>query len=286
MKIVKHILSFILMLCIIASVLIGIFANTLASKQYILAKLEEVDFYNGIESTIKNNIQNNIMQSGMDESVFENLFDSEKLRHDINNLIDVIYENSEIQIETDSIRTNLQNNINKYINEKNLRVTNQSELDILINTIVDIYQNTVVYSKSVITQISSTSSKVIDIIQQVQVYVYMVTAFLSVILILLNLKVKSDIARYLGIPLLASGIILVIMNVFINTQFNILSISVMGEVITNLLHNVVNQILNTIFYIGIAMIVIGILCLVIKVACVKDVKKSENPDKKQRKSKH
>ena len=288
-KIIKYILSFILMICIIASITIGIVANTVASKDYLLAKLEEIDFYNKTGEKIKDTFKNYILQSGMDETVFENIYSDEKLKQDINMLVDAIYENKELQIETESVKTKLTENIDNYLNQNNLKVNNRTEIDTFVNTIVNTYKNGIVFSASILEKVTPITTKVIGLIHHYQPIVYMATVLLAVILVLSNLKDKTEILKYLGISMLSSGIMLIIAKIFITAKINIDGITIINDMVSELIHNVANQILNNIFYFGIGISIVGLIAVIAKIVSIKDkeknVDKYENRDRR-RKSKH
>ena len=275
-KIIKYIISFILMLAIVASILMGIVENTIASKEYFLNKLEETSFYDNIEAEIKDSFLNYILQSGMNETVFENIFDKEKVRTDINNLVDAIYENTPIEVETDSVRTKLTENINKYIQENKLTVNNRSEIESFTNTIVSCYENGILISRPVIEKITPTTSKMVKMVKEYAPKVYIVTVILAIILIIINLKQKTEIAKYFGVTILSVGAILTIIKLYITSQINIESISIINKVLTDLIHNVSNYILNTILYIGIASIIIGFILIIINILCIKEKRESKH----------
>ena len=289
-KIIKYILSFILMICIICSIIIGIVANTVASKDYFIAKLEEIDFYSKTGEKINDTFKNYILQSGMDETVFENIYDEEKLKQDINMLVDVIYENKEIEIETESVKAKLTENIDNYLNQNNLKVSNRTEIDTFINTIVNTYKNGIIFSSSILEQIPPITTKVISIIHHFQPIVYMATVLLAIILILSNLKNKTDILKYIGISMFSSGIILSIIKIFITSKIKIDGITIINDVVSELIHNIANQILNNIFYFGIGISIVGLIAIIIKIVSIKDkeknVDKYKDRNKGRRKSKH
>ena len=283
-KILKYILSFILMIFLLLSTLMGIATKTITNKDYIFEKLEEVDFYNKTEEIIKEAFKDNILQSGMDETVLENIFEKQKLRKDIDNVVNCIYENRKIEIETDTIKAKLTENINKYVQEKQLAITNQDELNIFINTIAKIYGNSITYSTEALQQISPITAKVVGFVQKRQPLVLIITIILAIIVIFVNNNKKEDIAKYLGISLFSSGIIFVIAKMYINYKINVEYISIIDDAVTNLLQIIINQILNYILYIGITMTIIGIICIIIKIINIK----SDEIDKakQKRKSKH
>lgn len=270
-KTIAYILSFMLTIAIVLSILVGVLANTILSKQYFLGKLEEISFYDRTAEEINDTFQNYILQSGMDETVLENIYDKQKLTQDINALVDAIYENKEIQIETESIKEKLNANIEKYLEEKQLKTSHQEEVDIFVNTIAETYKDGVVYSAKAIKQMAPVTAKASQAMQNVQPILYATTAILAFILIAIHWNRKGEIAKYLGISLLAAGLTIVIAKIYITTQLQIEGIMLLNAVVTNLIQNIANQILEYIFYLGIVSSIIGGICLIIKIMGIKEI---------------
>lgn len=269
-KIISYIFSFILIIALVASILMGIFSNTILSKKYFLKKLSTLDFYNGVDEEIKDTFQNYILQSGMDETVLENIYDREKLKQDVNSLVDAIYDNKEIDIETDSIKEKLQENIDKYLEEKNLQVVNQTEVENFKDTIAETYSDGIKYSKNVIEQIGNTKEKVDNICTKVAPIIYISTVIIIGIIVCIQWKNKIDIAQYLGISTLSAGIILIATRIYINVKINISGITLVNETVTNLIQNIAGQILNYVLGIGIVAVILGIIGIEMKIHSLDD----------------
>ncbi len=269
-KIIKYILSFILMISILITALVTIVANTVASKQYVVGKLDEINFYARTADIIKDTFNNYIMQSGMDESVFENIFQEDKLRQDVNILIDAIYENKELNVEVDSVKEKLTANIDKYLEENKLKVNNTEEIKNFINTIADTYKNGVLYSGEVIKQITPITSKAINAIHSVLPLMYAANAVLVILLIVFNWKGKINLAKYVGISLFAAGLTLIIINIIINISINFSGIEIINAVVADLIKTLVGDILNFVLYTGIAFAIVGFICIMLKVMSIKE----------------
>lgn len=271
-KIIMYLLSFILMACIVASIFTGIIANTVANKTYFLGKLEEISFYDRTEEEINDTFKNYILQSGMDETVLVNLYDKAKLKQDIQNLVDAIYENKELSVETESVKEKLNANIETYLAEKQLTVENTEEVERFVETIAETYKDGIIYSTKAIEKITPITTKLIKVLQNIQPILYATTAILFVILIAMNWKEKIEIAKYLGISLLAAGLTTSAIKLFITTQIHIEGILIVNKIVTNLIQNISNQVLDYIFYMGAIVAIIGIVGIIVKIMSIKEVK--------------
>lgn len=269
-----YLLSFILMACIVASIFTGIIANTVANKTYFLGKLEEISFYDRTEEEINDTFKNYILQSGMDETVLVNLYDKAKLKQDIQNLVDAIYENKELSVETESVKEKLNANIETYLAEKQLTVENTEEVERFVETIAETYKDGIIYSTKAIEKITPITTKLIKVLQNIQPILYATTAILFVILIAMNWKEKIEIAKYLGISLLAAGLTTSAIKLFITTQIHIEGILIVNKIVTNLIQNISNQVLDYIFYMGAIVAIIGIVGIIVKIMSIKEIKEA------------
>ena len=269
-NIIAYILSFILTISIVLSILVGVLSNTILSKSYFLGKLDEISFYNRISEEIEDTFQNYILQSGMDETVLENIYTKEKLQQDIQNVVAALYENQALSIETESIKEKLLQNIEDFLAEKQLEIDNYEEVNIFIHTIADTYKDGIVYSGKIMKQLAPLTSKAITQVRNIQPIVYATTAIIAFLVIAISWKEKSNIAKYLGISMLAAGGTVMIVKAMLDTQLHIEGIMLLNNVITSLIQNIYTQMVEYIFYMGAITAILGGVLLIIKVMRLKE----------------
>ena len=77
MKVFKTILNFVvitvLSILLIVYTVLNIFSKTLLSKDFILAKMEENNYYEKLVEYVNSSFENYIYQSGLDEEVIKNI---------------------------------------------------------------------------------------------------------------------------------------------------------------------------------------------------------------------
>ena len=118
-KIISYLLAIIFVILISATILLSMVNAVVFSKSNLKKQLDKVDYYTQINTIIKEASNNYIMQSGFDESIMDNVVEKEKINEDINNVIDSIYNNEELTISTEQIKTNLNKNLEEYIQKNN-----------------------------------------------------------------------------------------------------------------------------------------------------------------------
>ena len=121
-KIISYLLAIIFVILISATILLSMVNAVVFSKSNLKKQLDKVDYYTQINTIIKEASNNYIMQSGFDESIMDNVVEKEKINEDINNVIDSIYNNEELTISTEQIKTNLNKNIEEYIQKNNYKI--------------------------------------------------------------------------------------------------------------------------------------------------------------------
>ena len=257
-KLLKYIFAIILYLSLTIVVLINILNSTILSKEYILNKLEESNYYNNIYTEVENNFENYIYQSGLDPIVLENIVSRDKIKEDTNIIISNIYDGNNKVIDLEVVRNNLSTNIDKsledrYVSEENKKAINKF-IDIIINEYEDTIMNTD-YSSKINTGISSINNK-INIINIIMI-ILVIISILS--LILLNIKKKRRKLSIFGIPLLALGLLLITIYLYIILNIDINNIVILNDAISIAVHYILNGIVVKFLINGSIFTILGIL---------------------------
>ena len=148
MKVLVNLLKFIfIMILTVAIIGLGLFAiafSTVLNKDYVVQKLEETDFYSGTYKLVESNFENYIYQSGLDEEVLKEICSQDKVKKDINIMLNNIYSGTNQSIDTTEISEKLNANIDKS-GIKNKQ--NESAINEFVKHICQEYTDTLVHSK-------------------------------------------------------------------------------------------------------------------------------------------
>ena len=272
MKIFKNIISiilaFLLMLSILLTVALQIVSSTILNKDYIFGKLDEANYYNNVYEQIKDSLAGYIGPSGLDEEVLENIYTREQVKEDINLIINNIYENKNDKINTEDIKEKLQNNIEASVGSGLLTKENRNSIEDFIDKIADEYVQNISHDPY-FEKVGTVINKVKDMIGKVEGIIIFVPIILAVVILLLNIKQISSAIRFIAISILTSGVIGIVIKVFLETKINISNILIINDSFSEVIKNVINSILNninTMSIIGIiGSIVIIVLTNIIKV---------------------
>ena len=266
--IISIILAFLLMLSILLTVALQIVSTTILNKDYILGKLDEANYYNNVYEQIKDSLAGYIGPSGLDEEVLENIYTREQVKEDINLIINNIYENKNDKINTEDIKEKLKNNIEASVGSGLLTKENRNSIEDFIDKIADEYVQNISHDPY-FEKVGTIINKAKDVVGKVEGIIIFVPIILAVVILLLNIKQISSAIRFIAISILTSGVIGIVIKVFLETKINISNILIINDSFSEVIKNVINSILNninTMSIIGIiGSIVIIVLTNIIKV---------------------
>ena len=266
MKIFKNIitliLAFLLMLSILLTVAVQIVSTTILNKDYILGKLEEANYYNNVYEQIKDSFEGYIGPSGLDESVLENIYTRDQVKDDINSIIDNIYENKNNKINTEDLKEKLQKNIESSVATGILTKETQKSIENFTDKIADEYVQNISHDPY-FGKLGTIINKVNNILEKVEGVIIFIPIILAVVILLINIKELSMAIRFIAISVLSSGIIALVEKLFIQTKINISNILIINDSFSEVIKNIINNILGSINTMSIVAIVGGIIVIIL-----------------------
>ena len=257
-KIIKIIFSAILTISILLYILINLLSSTILKESYILSKLDQANFYQKVYEEVNSNFEKYIYQSGFDENVLNNVITEEKVKEDFKIIIDNIYNGTNQDINTETIKTNLTNNINNQLGAN----TQQNSIDSFVDTILNEYTQTILHTQYE-NKINKAYTKINKYINLANKALLIIMAVLMILLILLNLKRLYRGVSYIGISMLSSGILLCVADIFIKMKVAIKNIVILNDTISKIIINVITELLANILKDGIILLVSGIVLIII-----------------------
>lgn len=260
-KIIKIIFSVILTISILLYILINLLSSTILKESYILSKLDQANFYQKVYEEVNSNFEKYIYQSGFDENVLNNVITEEKVKEDFKIIIDNIYNGTNQDINTETIKTNLINNINSQLGA-NISKTQQNSIDSFVDTILNEYTQTILHTQYE-NKINKAYTQINKYINLANKALLIIMAVLIILLILLNLKRLYRGVSYIGISMLSSGILLCVADIFIKMKVDIKNIVILNDTISKIIINVITELLANILKDGIILLVSGIVLIII-----------------------
>lgn len=260
--IIRYILIILLAVVIVTFAFLHIATSTILSKEYVLTKLEETGYYNGIHQEVEKNFRNYIDQSGLEEEVMNDVITEDKVKKDVNIIINNIYEGKEEEIDVTEIRTNLNNNIEKYVAGKTGLKTNSVAIKTYIDKICEQYKTTMAHTQYE-QQIHNVYKEILQYVNLANI-ILLISGLVLVIIIfaICHSKIWKGISS-VGIAMLSSGILLVAINLFVQAKVKINTITLLNSSISNSLRAILNNIMSTISNYGYIILGIGIVCILL-----------------------
>lgn len=253
-KLLNFSLNFVMSILILGLICIQLISSTVFNKEYIKEKLKENRFYERSYSDIIEDFENYTMQSGLELEILDGLVSKEKVTSDINSKIDSSYSGEKVKIETDSIRTELNNRINLALEENN-RVPSDDEkksIQKYEDVITGCYQDGILYGKEFsIKDNYLKKAKNICLISVVCI---------GVVLTIINRNLFRFIAN-IGINLVFAGTLCISIRYLLEKR--VIHILILDSKFSNFLVNMIVDIISKFYKVGIIAILIGFLLIII-----------------------
>lgn len=263
----KDIVNYIIVAFLIIASLIIYVANfassTFFSKIYVLNKLEEISYYNKIYDMTYENFSNYIMQSGLDKSVLNDIVTLDKIKSDTKIILDNFYSGLNTPVEVKSINEKLKENINKYIEENELKQQDNNSIDTFCNIISGQYLYDInTHSKqdeAIYTMITS-SKKTITKIKKIS---FIGVGIILILLFIVNIKQMGRIIALGGIASTFIGIVFVFANNIAIKNISLENLYFFNQPLSEAMQAIIKENIELIYNHGIVFTVIGIIAIIL-----------------------
>ncbi len=260
--ILKMILNIILILVISLLIFVNLATSTILNKNYILSKIEQTGYYEKIKLEIQSSFENYIAQSGFDENVMDNIVSEEKIKKDTETLVANIYDGTNTTIDTTEIEENLKRNIQNSLENKKLNITQQNAIEQYITTISNQYKETISHTKYE-TNMNKALKQINKYVNIIKKCALIAIVILIIVILIVNCKNILRGLSQLGIVLTSSGLLYIILNIYIYAKIKIDNIVFLNDAISGVIKEIANNILYIISKSGIALLVVGIVIILI-----------------------
>lgn len=273
-KIISYILSFILMLLILLMCLLVIAKSTILDEKYLISQLEETRYYERMNGEIIEQFKNYTIQSGLSDNVLENLFTEDKLKNDINSVVNSLYTGKNLKIDTTEIQENLKENVLEEVSKEVKTVDFEDEAMVeYIKAIEMAYESQVSYSTNAVNSIGENFSKIIKLASTAQNIVTVALVVMAILLILINIKQIIGL-NYIAISSIASGLFILISKILLDKSTDLKNIMIINQATSQVIQNTINDILTKVTTAGIVLLIIGLISSILYNLILKKVSKS------------
>ncbi len=261
-RIITFILSFIATLTILAIILIQVFSSTVLSKSYIMEQFDKTDYYNKVSELVEQNFENYIQQSGLEEDVIKDIVTKDEVREDTNTIIGNIYYGLGEDISTAEIEKKLQANIDKSLKGRSLSTEEKAAIEDFVEHIGKEYEDTILHT-SYEKQIGNVLKRVIEYKDMGQKVLVVILGASLILMLCINRRRVYKAFSAIGVSLLSSGVIFVVINMYVNLKVKLNTITLLNDVISTNIRNVLQDVFGRIMSYGIGLSVVGILLIIV-----------------------
>lgn len=268
---ISAILTAVLIVELIAVFAVSVLKYTIGSKEYIIATLDKVNYYQTTKNEIEDAFKYYVLQSNLDDECVEDIITVEKVKKDTLIVLNKFYDGSKENFEVDSIKEELNKRINEKVeNEYNNIVTEDEKKDIekLVDIIVDNYSNnmeTVESCFNATAKIAKVANRIQDKYVKLAYGVTIVTIVLLSVLYISGTKNKKIIFnKYHAIAFMTVGFILIIGSIVLLVFVKEDQIQIFTKGITAVIVEIIKNIKSIIAITGGSLFGAGLLMAIVK----------------------
>ena len=257
-KITGYIFAFILSLLVIAVFILGYINSLLFNEVSIRTSMRDTNYYYNIYSIINDIANDYVLQSGFDNKVLDGVITEYQVQEDINKVVDGLYNNKKIELNTDGVEKKLHENIQKQIEEEKHNVDESAKADIkeFEESVIDAYKTNIFYSEEVINSIKSYMQKIHKILN-------IAVIILCVVILVLALIMFKVYEPSIGVGLMIAGVFLIIIKGFSVINLAINNILILNWAFSRTLTYILNNLVQRIFVTGIIVTIIGVTSMLL-----------------------
>lgn len=250
--VLRGILGFICSILLFLIVIVSIIKLTVYNKNYVLKSIENDDYYSKVYEEINSDMKNSLLSSGLDESILKGLFTKNDLKKETKNLIGSIYSGSNYKVDTDTFKERLNTNIDKFLKEKNIQVTDQKSLDTFVSNIVSVYEKEI----SLYGYLQNYVNKFVKIGNLLDVAMIVMIILLLICFIILRYPLHR---RYSGVICMSACLMLLFFKSYIYEQIDMKNILIISDSFSSLLRRVLLDINDKMLLSAFILLIVGIL---------------------------
>ena len=246
-----------------------IFKFTVFKKEYVYSVLDKTNYYNEVYENALIEMKDYMTSSGLEEEILNDLFTIDEVKDDVNKYFDYYYKGKVYNKDLSLMKEKLSNNIDTYLKNNNIDVTNRNELNSFINDITDIYNKEIM--------LYNVPNKIINPFIKISNLINKLIVILSIIIIIFSLILIVFKTKYISSVIMSSGLIIFFIRFLILEKIDIKNIILITEYASKVIIKVLLNILELLLRCSIYMILIGlVICLIESIVNNKKRKKGVN----------
>ena len=258
----RYIIAFLLIIGFVITYISLTLTNTIFSENYILKKLDKADYYQKVYESVNENFTNYTMQSGLEENVVKDVITIEKIKTDTKLILDNFYKGTNNIIEVDSIKTQIDQNIEKYLEENDLNIQDKSSIAKFEELIIQQYKNNISEYENQRTSIHTNMINAKNIVSKLTGAGIIIITVSIILYFIICKKHLNVIIAISGMVSTFLGIIFFVIKTIININIDINNFYLLNDSISEVLKLILRETDSGLTIQGILMFVLGIILIV------------------------
>ena len=255
--ILNYLLLFILSLNLF--LIIGLFITkyTIMRPNYIINRLNKMNYYAELEKDIKTEMSYYTNQSGFEDDILDDTFTIDELKKETITYIKNIYNGKETKIDSSTFEEKLNNKINAFLENENFKIDNRSEIDKFVTEMAKIYVKRI--------KVISYLEKLNKILPKLNKYMNKaITLSIISFVVLLTIKLIINKFKHLNTVLYTNSFLIISSIIYVKNKVSISNIFIYNKLFSKVVLSVVNNIINNLIIIAILLIIIALISSIFK----------------------
>ena len=241
-----------LTILLLGTTLISTIRATVLRPNYIINNLEKINYYDKVYNSINEEMQNYLIQSGLTSEVLSNIYTKEDIKNSLNNAIYTFYNNKKVSVDTNNVKTNLEDNINNYLIKHNIVITEKEGLDLFVKQMEEIYTNEIMISS----KINNFNVYLAKVIKLADIAIIVLGITTLVLLVFGYFFYRKNV---LTISLASAGELLVLSNYLLFNKIDVKNILFWSDNISLVIKTVIHDMSSKIYFLGFSFIISAII---------------------------
>jgi len=251
----RYLFEILLGVSLCAVIVLFIINSTLVNKHHFITKLDENNYYSELHNTIKEEMSKPVTDAGMYLTVLDEVTKVEEVKTEFDKVIEVLFNGGEVDINTATVEDRIFNNIEKFLNETNIKV-DPTSIDLLVSNLLDIYTENLTF-KGKLEEYSANLTKVNDILTIITIFSVGVLIGSGAYIIFVSKKSP------IGTASITLGLVMFAGYFLVKSFGNIESITMYNETLSEMMRNMIYDVLDKVSIVGIVGLIIGIISAIL-----------------------
>ncbi len=254
--VINGILIFTLSLFLVILLLLGIVKTSVYNQESLKETLKENNYYQKVYTQIKENMEDYIRSSGFSKEILENLYTEQDVKNDIDSFVSMIYSGKVEEFDSTKIKNKLDENINNYLKENNLKITDEDSLTSFVSELTEIYKNEIRFHDMI-----NSFVRVVPKLEKVLNIGIVVMLILVAINILILYFLKF---RYQGSAFITASLLTFFIRFVVYDKIDFKNLIIFSDHFSEILQKILIHIADLIIIWGIIFLGIGIILTIIE----------------------